>query len=66
MDICFATQYSETTYGFSRTFDDVGLASPGSVVAAPLDQATLSTRARSNTNPARPYICRWIVFNRFT
>ena len=51
---------------FSRTLDDVGRASPGSVVAAPLHQATLSTRARSNTNPARPYICRLIVFNRFT
>src|SRR5262249_35644748 len=52
--------------GLSRTFDDVGRASPGSVVAAPLRQAASSTRARSNTNPARPYICRLIVFNRFT
>src|SRR5262249_46365405 len=29
-------------------------------------QAALSTRARRSTNPARPYICRLIVFNRFT
>ena len=57
---------SASLFGLSRTLDDVGRASPGSVVAAPLHQATLSTRARSNTNPARPYICRLIVFNRFT
>ena len=51
--------------GFSRTFDDVGRARPGSVTT-PLHQTALSARARSNTNPARPYICRLIVFNRFT
>ena len=50
---------------FSRTFDDVGRARPGSVTT-PLHQTALSARARSNTNPARPYICRLIVFNRFT
>jgi len=32
----------------------------------PPDHAALTTRALSNTNPARPYICRLIVFNRFT
>ena len=53
-------------FGFSRTFDDVGRAGPGCIFAAPLHQAASSTRARSNTNPARPYICRLIIFNRFT
>jgi hypothetical protein len=57
---------SARQFGLSRTLDDVGRASPGGVVAALLHQAALSTRARSNTNPARPYIGRLIVFNRFT
>ena len=56
----------EPNYRISRNFDDDGRASRGSIIAAPCHQAASSTRARSNTNPARPYICRLIVFNRFT
>ncbi len=41
-------------------------ARPGSVVTTPLHQTALSPRACSNTNPARPYICRFIFFNLFT
>jgi hypothetical protein len=29
-------------------------------------QAAFRTPARNNTHPARPYICRLIVFSRFT
>ena len=43
-------------YRISRTFDDAGCSSPGSVAAAGSCQAALSTRARRSTNPARPYI----------
>jgi hypothetical protein len=48
-------------FGLSRTFDDAGCSSPGSITAFGSSQAALSTRARSSTNPARPYICRLIV-----
>ena len=50
----------------SRTLGDGGRTSPDGVGAAPLRQAAVSTRARSRANPARPYICRLIVFSRFT
>ena len=59
-------RWNRATYRLSRTLEGVGRASPGSAVAAPLHQAALSTRARSNMNPARPYICRVLAFNRFT
>src|SRR4051812_43621892 len=54
------TNSSEETMSFSG--------SPALSVAWPREsrQAALRTRARSNTNPARPYICRLIVFSRFT
>ena len=35
---------------------------PAASSPLPLRQAALSTRARRSTNPARPYICRLIVF----
>jgi hypothetical protein len=50
----------------SRTLGDSGRTSPDGFGAAPLRQAAVSTRARSKANPARPYICRLTVFNRFT
>src|SRR5262245_29006214 len=44
------------------------LGSPAFSVAWPREsrQAAFRTRARGNTNPARPYICRLIVFTRWT
>jgi hypothetical protein len=54
------------TSGFSRTFDDVAETGPGHIVVllACYDEST--TRALSNSKPARPYICRLIIFKRFT
>ena len=65
-DVDLASPGRPDEFASSITLDDVGRASPASVVAAPRHQAALSTRARSCMNPARPYICRLIVFNRFT
>ena len=52
--------------GISRTFADAGYSSLGSGTAVAFCQAALSTRARRSTNPARPYICRLIVFTCWT
>ena len=52
-------------WGFSRTLGDdasfLHVCSLGGRL-----YAALRTRARSSSNPARPYICRLIVFSRFT
>src|SRR5512135_976570 len=51
---------------FSRTSGDGGSLLPCPAIAGLLGQAACLTRALSNANPARPYICRLIIFTCWT
>ena len=50
--------------GFSRTFDEKASILPGHLRLS--GSRLLTTRAFKSTKPARPYICRLIIFSRFT
>lgn len=50
----------------SRTSGDDNSVSLCPAIAGFIGHATLMTRALSNRNPARPYICLLIAFSRFT
>jgi hypothetical protein len=62
----FTERAGEPQLRLSRTLDDAAYSRSSNIVPTLSRYAALPTLALSRTKPARPYICRLIIFSRFT